>query len=152
MTIPVFFRGVPVNIRHRLIAGDQNDKYRPHMAGLGNTLFNADDVYSENTQSIIVAEGEKKAIALKQFGLGNVVGTMGKAGFQKSWASRFSRFGEVLICLDPDAQDKAREMAGWFGDRARVVSLPTKADDFFVRYNGTVGQFNEFLRLARRVH
>jgi hypothetical protein len=152
MTIPVFFQDKIVNIRHRLIGGDPSDKYRPHMAGLGNTLFNADDVYSDDASSIIVAEGEKKTIALKQYGLGNVVGAMGKAGFQKSWASRFSRFGEVLICLDPDAMDRAFEMSKWFGGRARVVGLPVKSDDFFVRYHGTVPQFREFLRMARRVH
>jgi hypothetical protein len=150
MTIPVFFRGVPVNIRHRLMTLD-GDRYRPHMAGLGNTLFNADDVYSDDTRSIIVAEGEKKAICLKQYGLGNVVGTMGKSGFQRAWASRFQRFGEVLICLDPDAQDKAREMATWFGDRARVVDLPVKSDDFFTHYRGTPDQFREFIKMARRI-
>jgi hypothetical protein len=152
MTIPVMLRGAPVNIRHRLIGGDRNDKYRPHLVGLGNTLFNADDVYSGDTASILIAEGEKKAIVLKQYGLGNVVGTMGKAGFQKPWASRFSRFGEVLIALDPDATDKAREMATWIGGRARVATLPTKSDDFFTIYHGTAEQFREFLRMARRIH
>jgi len=151
MTIPVTVRGVPVNIRHRLIGGDPGDKYRPHMSGLGNTLFNADDVYSADTASILIAEGEKKTIVLKQYGLGNVVGTMGKAGFQKHWASRFVRFGEVLIALDPDATDRAFEMATWFGGRAKVVMLPTKPDDFFTIYHGTVAQFREFLRMARRV-
>ena len=150
MTIPVMFKNRPVNIRHRLITSG-NDRYRPHMPGLGNFLFNADDVYSDDTSSILIAEGEKKAICLKQHGLGNVVGTMGKGGFQRAWASRFDRFSEVLIALDPDATDKAREMAGWFGGKARVVSLPTKPDDFFHVYNGTPSQFNEFIKLARKV-
>jgi hypothetical protein len=150
MTIPVLFQGTPRNIRHRLITLD-NDRYRPHFPGLGNTLFNADDVYSDDTRSIILAEGEKKTMILKQYGLGNVVGAMGKAGFQKHWAKRFDRFAEVLICLDPDATEKARQYAGWFGGRAKVVSLPCKSDDFFTIYNGTVNQFREFIRTARKV-
>jgi hypothetical protein len=150
-TIPVINSGALRNIRHRLIGGNQGDKYRPHVAGLPNTLFNADDVYSDDTRSIILAEGEKKTMILKQYGLGNVAGTMGKSGFKQAWAKRFERFGEVLICLDPDATDKARQYAGWFGGRARVVSLPCKSDDFFTIYNGTVDQFREFIRTARKV-
>jgi hypothetical protein len=151
MTIPVTVKGQLVNIRHRLIGGDQRDKYRPHMAGLGNTLFGADDVYSDDTSSILIIEGEIKRIVVKDRIGGNIVGTMGKAGFQKAWASRFSRFDEVLICLDPDAIDKAREVSSWFGGRARVVDLPVKPDDFFVLHKGTPDQFREFVRMARRV-
>lgn len=151
LTIPISVKGVLKNIRHRLIT-NENDRYRPHYSGLGNMLFGADDVYSDDTSNILVIEGEIKRIVVKDKLGGNVVGTMGKAGFQKKWASRFSRFSEVLICLDPDAEDKAREMAGWFDGRARVVSLPTKPDDFFTVYKGTAGQFREFLRMARRIH
>jgi len=56
----------------------------------------------------------------------------------------------VMICLDPDATDRANEMAGWFGDRARVVQLPVKPDDFFTIEHGTVEDFRWFMRLARR--
>ena len=65
---------------------------------------------------------------------------------------RFERFKEVLIALDPDATDKAQQMAGWFGDRARVVFLPVKPDDFFTTENGTPDDFRLYMRLARRVH
>jgi hypothetical protein len=150
LTIPVTVKGVLKNIRHRLLT-NENDRYRPHRSGLGNMLFGADDVYSDDVSSILVIEGEIKRIVVKDRLGGNVVGTMGKAGFQKKWASRFSHFGEVLICLDPDAEDKARELAGWFGDRGRVVGLGCKPDDFFTLYNGTTDQFREYLRLARRI-
>lgn len=152
LTIPVINRGKLYNIRHRLIGGDPNDKYRPHRPGLGNTLFGADDVYSEDTGSILIIEGEIKRVIVKDRLGGNVVATMGKAGFQKPWASKFIRFDEVLIALDPDATDRASEMAGWFGDRAKVVTLPVKPDDFFTLEHGTVDEFNWFLRLARRTH
>lgn len=151
LTIPVVNRNRLVNIRHRLQGGDQSDKYRPHRPGLGNTLFGADDIYSDDTGSILIIEGEIKRIVVKDRLGGNVIGTMGKSGFQRAWASRFERFGEVLICLDPDAHDKARQMAGWIGKRARIVSLPVKSDDFFTYHHGTVEQFNEFVKMARKV-
>jgi len=151
LTIPVVIKKRKVNIRHRLIGGDQRDKYRPHFSGLGANLFGADDVYSDDTSSILVIEGEIKRIVVKDRLGGNVVGTMGKSGFKQSWARKFERFKEVLICLDPDATEKAQQMAGWFGGRARLMALPTKPDDFFHVYNGTVDQFNEFVRMARRV-
>lgn len=152
LTVPVINGGKLVNIRHRLIGGDLGDKYRPHRAGLGNTLFGADDVYGKDTSSILIIEGEIKRIVVKDRVGGNVVGTMGKAGFQRSWARRFGRFDEILIALDPDAADKAREMASWFGERARVARIPVKPDDFFTIYGGTVADFEWFLRLARKHH
>jgi len=151
LTIPVINGGNLVNIRHRLITND-NDRYRPHMAGLGNTLFGADDVYSPDKSSILVIEGEIKRIIVKDRIGGNVVATMGKAGFKRAWVTKFSQFAEVMICLDPDATDRANEMAGWFGDRARVVELTCKPDDFFTIYGGSASEFAEFLKQARKNH
>ena len=91
---------------------------------------------------------EKKSIVLDQYGF-QAVGIMGKAGFKRPWATRFERFKEVLIALDPDATDKARQMAGWFGSKAKVVTLPVKPDDFFSVEGGTPDDFRWFLRLAR---
>ena len=147
-TIPVINGGKLVNIRHRLVGADNGDKYRPHMSGLGSTLFNADFVYKEDRASIIIAEGEKKSIVLDQWGF-PAVGVMGKTGFPDTWAVRFADFGIVYVCLDPDATDEARRVAGLFGSRGRIVQLVCKADDFFVN-GGRPQEFSEALRLARR--
>lgn len=149
MTIPVVNGGKLVNIRHRLIGADNGDKYRPHMAHLGNTLFNADNVYADAPQ-IIITEGEKKSLQLEQQGFLSV-GTMGKTGFEPPWAVRFRRFDRVYVALDPDAIDKGRELARLFGDRGRLVELPVKADDFFTKYHGTPADLDVFLTQARRV-
>lgn len=149
-TIPVFTAGELVNIRHRICRPDGNgDKYRPHMAGLGTTLFNADNVYADAPE-ITITEGEKKSIVLDQHGILNV-GTMGKSGFQPPWAARFKQFNRVYVAYDPDANGKAAETAKLFGDRGRVVELPCKADDFFALYHGTPGDFRRALELAWRV-
>ena len=149
-TIPVINGGKLVNIRHRLRTSD-GDRYRPHMAGLGNTLFMADNVYKEDTSQVLILEGEKKALCVSQYGY-DPVGIMGKAGFQRPWAKRFARFDEVVIMLDPDAERKAFEMATWFETRARVARLPVKADDFFTIHHGSASQFAEYVGLAWRVH
>lgn len=147
-TIPVIIHGKLYNIRHRLIGGDQNDKYRPHRAGLPNVLFNADDIYRDDTDEMIVCEGEKKSIILAQEGFANV-GIMGKAGFNKAWTARFERFKRVYVALDPDAVDVAERTAELFGARGRVVDLPVKVDDMLVRYNASADDIKWYLSLAR---
>jgi len=146
-TIPVINGGKLVNIRHRLADAPNGDKYRPHMAGLGNTLFNADNLYAGH-ESIIVVEGEKKSIVLGQWGFPSV-GMMGKAGFPPHWAQRFTDLQRVLVALDPDATDEAYKLARLFGDRGRVVMLPCKPDDFFLA-GGTDQNFRAFLRWAKK--
>lgn len=146
-TIPVTTKGKLVNIRHRLFNAD-DDKYRPHMAGLGNTLFNSDNLYN-GEPDVMICEGEKKSIVVGQHGF-NTVGTMGKAGFVPAWAAAFKAQRTVYVALDPDAQEQAHKLAALFPGRGRVVTLPVKADDFFVN-GGKPGQFREFMRLARRV-
>ena len=147
-TIPVVNGGKLVNIRHRLIEAPKGDKYRPHLAGLGNTLFNADHLYT-GADTVLVCEGEKKSIVTTQEGFPSV-GLMGMTSFPPAWAVRFESFSTVHVALDPDAQVEAVKVAGLFGGRGQVVTLPCKADDFFVE-GGTAREFAEFLRLARRV-
>ena len=146
-TIPVFTKGELVNIRHRLFNAD-GDKYRPHMAGLGNTLFNSDNLYN-GQPDVMIVEGEKKSICVSQYDI-NTVGIMGKAGFPPAWAAAFKTQRTVYVALDPDAQDNAHKLAALFPGRGRVVTLPEKADDFFVM-GGKPQEFREYMRQARRV-
>ena len=145
-TIPVVNHGKLWNIRHRLINVDGGDKYRPHLAGLGNTLFNADNLY-RGLPSILLVEGEKKSIVLDQFGFPSV-GMMGMRAFPAPWAKRFEKLREVVVLLDPDARDQAYKTAALFGGRGKVATLPVKCDDFFVQ-GGTVEEFRWFLKWAR---
>ena len=147
-TIPVINGGKLVNIRHRIIGATNGDKYRPHMAGLGNTLFDADHLYN-GLPKVTIVEGEKKSIVVGQYGV-NTVGIMGKAAFPAAWAVRFQPFARVNVCLDPDARDRAVQIAKLFNGRGHLVTLPDKVDDFFLN-GGTPELLQEFLRLAWRV-
>jgi DNA primase len=148
-TIPVISNGKLWNIRHRLAHAANGDKYRPHIAGLPNVLFNADTLRTP-APDVLIVEGEKKSIIADQEGLRNV-GVMGKAGFNKAWAAKFERFRVVNVCYDPDGTDRAAEVAALFGERGRVVVLPEKLDDLLVEYGATREDIQAFIDLARRV-
>jgi len=147
-TIPVFGRDgeTLVNIRHRLIDAPGGDKYRPHIAGLPNFLFNAHFTQHPG-ESIIITEGEKKSIVLAQEDLPNVA-IMGKRSFNKEWIKWLEPFATVYVALDPDAQESARRLAALFSGRGRVVRLPCKVDDMIVRYGASRDDVLDFLRLG----
>lgn len=148
-TIPVISNGKLWNIRHRLVNAPNGDKYRPHLSGLPNVLFNADDLRAAS-DTILVVEGEKKSIIAAQTGFVNV-GVMGKSGFDKAWVSKFAPFQRVNVCYDPDALDKAAEVARLFDRRGRVVALPDKLDDLITLYGATAQDIQAAIDLGRVV-
>ena len=147
-TIPIINASKLLNIRHRLVQAPDGDKYRPHMAGLGTQLFNADFLHGAN--STVVVEGAKKSIVLGQHGIPNVA-VMGKRSFRREWLEWFADLEIVYIALDPDAIESGRRLAAMFDGRGRTVNLPVKPDDFFFKYGGTVSDFASYLALARPI-
>ncbi len=145
-TIPVINGGELLNIRHRLIE-PCGGKYRPHMSGLGVQLFNA-DVLTAGAESVLLTEGAKKAIVAGQFGF-SVAAIMGKRSFKAEWLAAFEQVPTVYVALDPDAMESAYRLGAMFDKRARVVHLPCKLDDAFVRYGATASDIRDFMRLAR---
>jgi hypothetical protein len=148
-TIPVTYKGKLINIRHRLVDAPSGDKYRPHMAGLGAQLFNADAVH-QDLPSLVIVEGEKKSIICEQTGIANV-GIIGKQGFKPAWAKWFGELDTVYVALDPDAKRQAWELARLFNGTGRVARLPCKIDDMIVKYGATKNDIEWYLNLARPV-
>lgn len=148
-TIPVINSSKLRNIRHRLIGGDQGDKYRPHMAGLGTQLFNA-DLLAEPQDRILVVEGEKKAIVMTQCGFPSVA-ILGKSVFKSEWKRLFDNAGQVIVGLDPDAHKSAARLAAIFGRRGRVAAFPVKPDDMVNLYGASEADVEAVLRLAAPV-
>ena len=151
-TIPVMAGGKLWNIRHRLVSPNGASKYRPHMPGLPSMIFNADDLKRTDARELLILEGEKKSmIVTQETGRANIA-VMGMQNFKPEWAAKVGPwFRTVYVAYDPDATEKAAQVAALFGARGRVVDLPVKADDFFVRYGGTAGQFAAHLASARAV-
>ena len=147
-TIPYLTGGKLYDIRHRLDVADDRGRYRRHVAGLPHMLFHGDGLYA-NSDDILILEGEKKGIVVgAETGL-NYVAVPGANGFVNSWAKRFDRFKGVYVAFDPDATKAAADVARLFGHRGLVVSLPVKADEFFVRCGGTKKDFMGYLAQAR---
>jgi hypothetical protein len=148
-TMPVMYQGRLFNIRHRLEKPNGSGKYRPHMKGLPVMLYNADDLDRESEFGFLL-EGEKKSIVVSQeTGYPNV-GIMGMSSFSPSWVTKFSKWGVVFVALDPDADERAYSIAKMFGSKGAIVTLPVKADDFFVRHGGTMSDFARYTNMARR--
>jgi hypothetical protein len=151
ITIPYYWQGKLINIRHRLSSPNGSGKYRPEMTGLPTALFNADTFLDGGW--VILVEGEFKAMVLWQYGL-PAVGIPGAKNFGlvKRCIKLFSRAEMVYVALDPDAEQAAIKIGKILVDGgidARLVILPTKPDDFFVLYGGTAGQFSAYLENGR---
>ena len=147
-TIPVINRGKLENIRHRLTQPNGTGKYRPHLAGLGSSLFNV-DLLDQAADRILIVEGEKKSIVLAQAGFPNV-GITGKRSFKRQWLAWFARVREIVIALDPDATESAHRLAAMFGERARVAVTPVKIDDAIVKYRASESDIKGMLKWARQ--
>ena len=148
-TIPIMHRGELENIRHRLAQADNGDKYRPHMAGLGVQLFNA-DLLDAKPERVLLVEGEKKTIVLDQYGF-PAVGICGKRSFMRPWLEWFADTQDIIVALDPDAHESAVKLAQAFGKRARVATLPMKIDDAITEYGATAAEIEAYLKLATPV-
>jgi len=154
-TIPVFeVGGELVNIRHRLIKPPEpNDKYRPERAGLPASLYLTEPEQAPRGLTILV-EGEIKAIIVwayfQESHRVTVVGVPGKNP-RDELIQQLSECDPVYVALDPDAGTQAHQIAKRLGSRARIVKLPVKPDDFFVRYGGTVTEFEAAIKQSARV-
>jgi hypothetical protein len=138
MTIPIF---EPVtcdiiNIKHRVINPPVPGigTYRQEKHGIPAAMFTT-DLEHPLAGSVLIVEGEKKAmvthLTVNLPGL-QVVGLPGKS----SWRHMIDTFKDcdpVYICMDPDADTAARELAIALGpDRCRLMRVGEKIDDAIV--------------------
>jgi hypothetical protein len=155
-TIPVTYQNKLYNIRHRLANADNGNKYRPEMAGLPATMFNA-DVLSDDffVTDIVLVEGEIKAMVLQQYGF-DAVGIPGANTFKDKWVKLFYGITKpVYVALDPGVENLAVgiwQRLSRAGVDVRLCYLPVKPDDFFVLYEGTPSDFFYYLQLGQRGH
>jgi len=148
-TFPIVNGGKLENIRHRLTKPGGNGKYRPHRAGLGVSLYNA-DALKEANERVLVVEGEKKTIVASQSGF-PAVGICGKRSFNRKWMDGFAHIGAVYVVLDPDATESAQRLAAMFDGKARVVDMPCKIDDAIAKFGASSSDIEMFLSMARPV-
>lgn len=152
-SIPYFDQNFsPVTIQYRLIDPPQaNDKYRWEYGLHSSPYITRPDM--PLTGPVLICEGAIKAM------VAHIMGTEGKmqvvavpskadfAGVQEL----VSKCTSVFVCLDPDAKDKALELAGDIGRRARIVDLPGKIDDLILGYGLSRHSLRMALKYARPV-
>lgn len=152
-TIPKFdLDWQPVNIDYRLINPPAGvGKYRPEY-GLPAAPFLSRPDLKEFPDELIITEGSKKAMVTSLYTYPGqnsfVVGVPSKS----SWcgiADRIKHIGRAWIVLDPDAQPEAHKLAVAIGKVARVIALPFKIDDGFLRYGFTWKNLQTAMRWSR---
>jgi len=135
ITIPVFDEaGQLVNIRHRrdpAKAKEDGPKIWGEK-GYGVSLFNVGILQqlADDHSYVVLCEGEFDAIKLNQQAFPTVTG--GGAGiFKQEWVPYFDNIKTIYICYDTDETGKqgAAKVAQYFGDRAKIVTLPSSANE-----------------------
>lgn len=145
-TIPVIEDGKLLNVRHRLSAPlKPGDKYRPECAGIPASLFNA-DILTPDLAGVVLVAGEKKAIVLWQSGIPAISSTSGCGTWKPEWTTRLQFCRKVYLAYDPGESAAAWKVAAEIGERAFVVDLPDKPDDFILAQSEA--EFRRYLRLA----
>lgn len=170
LTIPHFGVGrTPSNLQYRLLQPPKpNDKYRFTM-GLPHALW-LPEPDRDLTGTCILCEGMKKAAVTwirfvvepdnQQY---TVVSVPSKSP-AKALYPLLNQFDRIYVAMDPDAYRWKKDGDGnkvkpsiynmveqINGPAVNVVTLPTKADDFFTMYGGTAKSFMGFIRQAREV-
>ncbi|OQW92982.1 MAG: hypothetical protein BWK79_13530, partial [Beggiatoa sp. IS2] len=99
----------------------------------------------KSLESVIIVEGYMDVLALVQYGIANVVATLGTTISEKQLQQLFRRVSEIVICFDADsAGEKAawralKTILPWLQDERQVkfAFLPNGEDpDSFVRQSG----------------
>jgi hypothetical protein len=155
LTIPVFDSewSKLLSIRHRLM-GKKKDRYRPHAKNLGIQLFNSRWVKKYDTLAIV--EGSKKSIITSDVFMPSV-GILGATNFDMRWLKHFGKVKKLYIALDPDVLREAWMLGHKIKEQlprmeVRIVNVPTKIDDAFVKYGCTESQMQEIFDLSREIH
>lgn len=147
-TIPFFRFGFePENMQYRLVnPPNPNDKYR--WAGLGFSSFYTARPDIGLTDEMIICEGAKKAMVTTIYAPRDmqIFAVPSKSDFAN--IEEIIPGGRVWIMLDPDAAERAHELARKFAD-AVVVMLPAKIDDA-LNAGATWGDIAGAMRYARK--
>jgi len=124
IVLPNIKRGQVVHISARSLNGSV-PKYL-NLPGEISHLYN-EDALCEN--EIYVTEGVFDCLKAVQVGLPTVA-ILGASGLKFSTIGKFKHCKRVFLCLDGDdaGRDGALKLAGFIGNRARIIQLPDGQD------------------------
>lgn len=149
-TIPIIRGGVIQNLTYRLNDAPANLKagrYR-QVFDIPQALFYAEE---GNRKRGILLEGGIKAIVVYR-SIGGAMQVIGSPGItpHPSVLEDLLTFDEIFFLPDPDASTpQIMRFAKVLGTRLRLVEMPVKPDDAFVRYGLSEETFrNDYLRIG----
>lgn len=152
LTIPIFFKGLLVDIRHRLL-GVTTNKYRSHFSHTPPAFFNGDAILTH--QKLFLVEGEKKAIICHKFGFESTISYPG-VNMQDALMGFLHDNGathqELVYIPDPSTLDAivpAGKELKRLGHKVSVVELFLKPDDLLLQYGSTA--MRNALRFTRKL-
>lgn len=116
----------------------------------------ATSVLKQNPDTIVIAEGELKCLALLSKGIPAISGTGGAGTYKKEWVKETEHIKNIYICYDNDqaGKDGAVKVAQLI-PRAKIVTLPDMGEnrkdvtDFFVQCGKTKEDFEKLLEEAK---
>jgi DNA primase len=153
-TIPIYIDDTFRNFQCRI--DEPKKKIRPWYRGVGPLLYNSDLL--DFVSGVIITEGTVDAILLNQMGFPAVSHTMG-SNFDESWYKYFIKLTKITYIADyDDAGIKAAYKVAEVLDKERVeiVTFEGFGDKFdtvdFFREGGTVKEFRELLKTAKKVY
>lgn len=154
-TIPIYDEsGKLVNVRkYKMGATDQEQKFLNHPGHGEARLYGLEDL--EDTDYVILAEGEPDRLLLKKHGYPSVCGTGGANTFKPEWAPLFADI-TVYCAYDPDsAGDKGAIRASNVLQNHVVafykITLPGgDVTDFFVEEKNTPDDFDKLMIKAQK--
>lgn len=153
LTVPVWYKGMLYDIRHRLLAPTPDSgKYRSHMAGLVPPFFNLDSI--SNDRKVYFVEGEKKVIKTTSCGIKSAVGYPGVNFLDRLinvLKTKINPNQEVIFIPDPGTTKQIinKLLDASLPQKLFVVELWKKPDDFLREYGQAA--FLECLSIARPV-
>lgn len=156
LTIPVFYCGRLMDIRHKLLGVPKEriseiGKYRSHLSGLVPHPFNLDAITTH--KDLLIIEGEIKPIDIMGAGIEGVIGIPGISIVDDLLlaADGLRDNQTVTVALDPGADRAADALAYEFASRGvytLVADMFMKPDDMRREYGVEV--VKEVIKQARR--
>ena len=164
ITIPVMNGDSVATIRLRAIDPDkvvvrqtengpkefQLPRYSYFQRGCGVQLFNS-SVLGEKVETVVIVEGEFKAITCCKYGL-RAVGIMGVSSMKAEWFPMFKNAKRVIVALDPDQNPYniswVGRLAAYHGN-VRAIQLFDKIDDLILQHG--VSPVVDAISSARRI-
>jgi twinkle protein len=153
---PFLRDGDLINVKHLALEREPNGKKRMWQSKEAEPCAFGWDLISDDTQALVITEGEFDAMSAHQYGFPAVSANQG-AGNQQwidSDFDRFERFKTIFIWFDNDdaGQKGAREVAARLGiERCRIVSFRLKDANEALQKGVPYMEIAEALAAAKRI-